>query len=89
MVLRPGTRDNTLQLDVIDDGPGVPDRALPHLFEPFFTTDAKGTGLGLYIARELSEANGARIDYLPRANGGHFRLTMRADRRLKPRKKAG
>jgi two-component system sensor histidine kinase PilS (NtrC family) len=89
MVLRPGTRDNTLQLDVIDDGPGVQASALPHLFEPFFTTDAQGTGLGLYIARELSEANGAQIDYLPGENGAHFRLTMRADRRRKPRGKTG
>jgi two-component system sensor histidine kinase PilS (NtrC family) len=85
MVLSPGTRDNTLQLDVIDDGPGVPTSALPHLFEPFFTTDAKGTGLGLYIARELSEVNGAHVDYLADEGGAHFRLTMRADRRLKPR----
>lgn len=87
MVLRPGTRDNTLQLDVIDDGPGVPASALPHLFEPFFTTDAQGTGLGLYIARELSEVNGAHVDYLAGENGAHFRLTMRADRRGKPRGK--
>ena len=87
MVLRPGTRDNTLQLDVIDDGPGVPASALPHLFEPFFTTDAQGTGLGLYIARELSEVNGAHVDYLAGKNGAHFRLTMRADRRRKPRGK--
>jgi len=44
------------------------------LFEPFFTTESSGTGLGLYIARELAEANGARLDYQP--PGGCFRLSL-------------
>ena len=51
--------------------------AKPHLFEPFFTTDAQGTGLGLYIARELCEGNGARIEYVEGPDGGHFRVTMK------------
>lgn len=61
------------RLSVIDDGPGVPTGKQPHLFEPFFTTETQGTGLGLYIARELAEANGAQLDYLP--PGGHFSLS--------------
>ena len=67
-----------LMLDVFDDGPGVAAEAKPHLFEPFFTTDAQGTGLGLYIARELAEGNGARIEYVegPEAEG-HFRLILK------------
>jgi two-component system sensor histidine kinase PilS (NtrC family) len=44
------------------------------LFEPFFTTFASGTGLGLYIARELCAANGARLDYLDRGSGADFRI---------------
>ena len=44
-------------LDVRDFGPGIRDADVQHLFEPFFTTAAAGTGLGLYIARELCEAN--------------------------------
>ena len=65
-------------LDVFDDGPGVAAEAKPHLFEPFFTTDAQGTGLGLYIARELAEGNSARIEYVegPAAEG-HFRLILK------------
>jgi two-component system, NtrC family, sensor histidine kinase PilS len=51
-------------ISVIDDGPGVETNALAHLFEPFFTTDAKGTGLGLYIARELAEVNTATLEYV-------------------------
>jgi two-component system sensor histidine kinase PilS (NtrC family) len=57
-------RSDRVQVDVEDNGPGVKTDALPHLFEPFFTTDAKGTGLGLYIARELAEVNGATLEYV-------------------------
>ena len=58
------------ELEVSDDGPGVPVDAVQKLFEPFFTTDAGGTGLGLYIARELCEANGAMIEYRRALDGG-------------------
>ena len=57
-------------LEIINDGPPVPAETVPKLFEPFFTTSAGGTGLGLYIARELCEANGATIDYRPPTEGG-------------------
>ncbi len=66
-----------VMLDVIDDGPGVSKEGQAHLFEPFFTTETQGTGLGLYIARELCEGNGARIEYLEQTGGGHFRITMK------------
>jgi signal transduction histidine kinase len=52
-------------LVVADDGPGVPAASRVHLFEPFFTTEARGTGLGLHLARELCTANGATIRYRP------------------------
>jgi two-component system sensor histidine kinase PilS (NtrC family) len=58
---------------VRDDGPGVSDSMQARLFEPFSTTESSGSGLGLFIARELAEANGGRLDYLP--PGGCFRLT--------------
>ncbi len=64
-------------LEIMDDGPGVSDDALQKLFEPFFTTDAGGTGLGLYIARELCDANGAVIEYKRAPYGGAcFRISF-------------
>lgn len=63
-----------IALNITDDGPGVPADARPHLFEPFFTTEAGGTGLGLYIARELCDANGASLEYIDSPRGGWFRI---------------
>jgi two-component system sensor histidine kinase PilS (NtrC family) len=64
-------------LEVLDDGPGVAVEQVNTLFEPFYTTDSKGTGLGLYISRELCESNQARLDYKAAENGGScFRITF-------------
>jgi two-component system, NtrC family, sensor histidine kinase PilS len=64
-------------LEVIDTGPGIPDADRKQVFEPFFTTSPSGTGLGLYIAQELSEANGIRLEYIPpEPMEGRFRLTF-------------
>jgi two-component system sensor histidine kinase PilS (NtrC family) len=64
-------------LSVIDDGPGVAPEHRAHLFEPFFTTVATGTGLGLYIAREVCEANEASLEYIESAAGGFFSVDCR------------
>lgn len=69
--------ENMLQLDIIDDGPGVEAEYQDQLFEPFFTTDSKGTGLGLYIARQVCQANGASLDYVSVAPGGQFRILLK------------
>ncbi len=62
-------------LDVIDHGPGISPEHQRRLFEPFFTTRDSGTGLGLYIARQLCERNGARLEFVPRPDGGScFRI---------------
>jgi two-component system sensor histidine kinase PilS (NtrC family) len=52
-----------LELHVQDDGPAIAPEVRAHLFEPFYTTSSKGTGLGLYVARELCLNNGAMLDY--------------------------
>jgi two-component system sensor histidine kinase PilS (NtrC family) len=72
----PGTHNPCL--DVIDNGPGVPEEEIPHLFEPFHSTRPQGTGLGLYITRDLCEANYAQLIYVgrPRGNGAYFRIVF-------------
>jgi two-component system sensor histidine kinase PilS (NtrC family) len=67
-----------MQLDVRDDGPGVSARDRERLFEPFFTTEPQGIGLGLYIARELAEANQARLEETGNEAGTCFRLSLEA-----------
>jgi two-component system sensor histidine kinase PilS (NtrC family) len=57
-------------LDVLDHGPGIPEAVASQLFRPFFTTSPHGTGLGLYIARELCLANQADLTYVPLPAGG-------------------
>lgn len=69
---------SVVKLDVVDDGPGVAPEARSQLFEPFFTTAAAGTGLGLYIAREVCEANGATLDYVETSAGAQFTVFCRA-----------
>ena len=66
-----------VELSVLDNGPGVPAAIRGQLFEPFFTTEAKGTGLGLYLARELCAANLATLDYVNDLQGAHFRIRCR------------
>jgi two-component system sensor histidine kinase PilS (NtrC family) len=52
--------------------------ARSNLFEPFFTTSPGGTGLGLYLAREICEANGAMLEYMDSAGGARFSVTCAA-----------
>ena len=77
LCLSPAAMEDMLQLDVIDDGPGVDAEYQDQLFEPFFTTDSKGTGLGLYIARQVCQANGASLEYVAVAPGGQFQILMK------------
>lgn len=56
-------KTKTIHIKIRDDGDGIPESIRSHLFEPFFTTEKSGTGLGLYIARELADANGAKLEY--------------------------
>jgi two-component system sensor histidine kinase PilS (NtrC family) len=83
--LRTGSRKISIRIDKLSDteqpyvdirdyGPGIPEDQVKNLFEPFYTTEATGTGLGLYIAKELSEANRARLFYTGDENGACFRI---------------
>jgi two-component system sensor histidine kinase PilS (NtrC family) len=64
-------------LEIADRGPGVPAELIERIFEPFFSSAHGGTGLGLFLARELAQTNGATLLYEPRAGGGSvFRMVF-------------
>ena len=64
-------------LEVIDRGQGIPEALAERIFEPFVTGESRGTGLGLFLARELAQANGATLIFEPRPGGGSvFRLVF-------------
>ncbi len=64
-------------IEIIDHGPGISDDQINQIFEPFFTTSSSGTGLGLYIAKELAELNQAKLEYEHADGGGScFRICL-------------
>jgi two-component system sensor histidine kinase PilS (NtrC family) len=69
-------------INVIDNGRGIPEESRQRLFEPFFTTSTKGTGLGLFMSRELCLSNGATLEYisLP-TDGSCFRIVFSCAKR--------
>jgi two-component system sensor kinase FixL len=68
-----------LEISVADSGRGVPEEVADRLFEPFVTTRANGTGLGLTICNAIIEAHGGTLSYAPAPAGGSiFRFTLKA-----------
>ena len=77
MVCKIATASQRPTLDIIDNGLGINSDNAETIFEPFFTTKSSGTGLGLYIAREICENNQSHLDYIPIPEGGScFRITF-------------
>jgi two-component system sensor histidine kinase PilS (NtrC family) len=77
LVIRRLPDTNQSVLEVVDRGPGIPAKQASHIFEPFYTTSEMGTGLGLYIARQLCETNQATLDYHSLPGGGScFRISF-------------
>ena len=76
--------NGTVELAVADSGPGIAAELRERVFEPFFTTRAEGTGLGLAVARQIVEAHGGRIDVGDGAGGG-ARFTVAVCRRRRER----
>jgi two-component system sensor histidine kinase PilS (NtrC family) len=73
-------------VEVADRGNGVDPAQAERIFEPFFTTGTGGTGLGLFISRELCQTNGAALLYEPRPGGGSiFRIIFADPRRWEDR----
>jgi two-component system sensor histidine kinase PilS (NtrC family) len=74
-----GSSTGRVRLEILDRGPGIDPDVATQIFEPFFTTENTGTGLGLYIARELCELNRAHLSYHRRSEGGScFRIEFAA-----------
>ncbi len=75
-------------LDIIDNGPGIPLEKRSQVFEPFFTTHNQGSGLGLYLAKQLCDANQAPLEYVQISSvGACFRILLRrseARRSIRP-----
>jgi two-component system sensor histidine kinase PilS (NtrC family) len=72
-------------LEVIDRGPGIAPKVAAQIFEPFYTTHEYGTGLGLYLARQMADANQAVLEYVRVAGGGScFRLVLTPPVRIEP-----
>jgi len=66
-----------VEIAVADSGPGIPEELRARVFEPFFTTRDKGTGLGLAVARQIVEAHQGRIEVADGPGGGaRFRITL-------------
>ncbi|MEM6300810.1 MAG: HAMP domain-containing sensor histidine kinase [Pseudomonadota bacterium] len=75
--VRVDRRQQQCVIDVYDDGQGVASGDVGRLFEPFFTKSDHGSGLGLYLCRELCELNQARIAYAPTSEGrSRFQITV-------------
>lgn len=78
VLVRMNKHNDELVIEVLDNGSGVSETALPQLFEPFQSERTGGIGLGLFLAREMSQANGIRLNYITTDDhyGGYFRLTF-------------
>ena len=72
------SRTKTCELRISDNGPGISQEYKNQLFEPFFTTEKKGTGLGLYLSKELCTLNQAHLSYLdtPDSLGATFKISF-------------
>ena len=64
----------SIHIDVIDTGHGVAKENIQYLFNPFFTTDSQGTGLGLYLSQAFCQANYANLEYVRSEGQTCFRM---------------
>jgi signal transduction histidine kinase len=63
-------------ITIQDNGPGIPAEERTRIFEPLFSTKAKGTGLGLTICRQIVAKHGGTIDLVDSTHGAVFRIVL-------------
>jgi nitrogen-specific signal transduction histidine kinase len=68
--------ENSVCIDVVDSGPGVPVNMRDEIFKPFCSSKDYGTGIGLAFSRKVIEAHGGSIELLTRARGAGFRIKL-------------
>jgi C4-dicarboxylate-specific signal transduction histidine kinase len=78
IAVRATAEGDAVILEVRDTGPGIPAEALPHVFEPFYTTKTTGTGLGLAISAGIAQRLGGRLSVTSTPGGAIFRLSLPA-----------
>src|SRR5262249_5944254 len=76
IVIRAEQSDSLAAISVQDSGPGLTADQREHLFEAFYTTKARGTGLGLAVTRTLLERMGGGVQYVAAEAGAHFRILL-------------
>lgn len=68
--------NNYIGIEIVDNGPGVPQDLIPQLFQPFASGRPDGMGMGLTICRKVIEAHGGHIDYIRENDWSIFKLTL-------------
>jgi signal transduction histidine kinase len=76
VTLSAATEPECIRIAVRDQGPGIPDDAREHIFDPYFTTKENGTGLGLAVSREIAVRHGGNLEFVSTSDGSTFALTL-------------
>ncbi|MEH6524900.1 MAG: ATP-binding protein [Sneathiella sp.] len=75
----PGSTDKVqlpLEVGILDNGPGIPEEIVPHIFDPFVTTKTGGSGLGLALVAKIVGDHGGIVEYDNRQSGGTFLIRL-------------